>query len=66
MNEKLKVLLRDYGYKVCGNELIQTAYRQMPQRAVRRCRDVIDAAEQLIPIIRDDAFYSRYQEITNQ
>ena len=66
MNTKLTVLLKDFGYKVTGCDLIEMAWRGGPARTIRQCRGLFDAAEQLIPLLRDDEFYSRFCKITNQ
>lgn len=72
VHSALTVLLRDFGYRVTtytrGNITTHTL-QEMPGFGchVRNCgavRDVLDAAERLIPLLRDDEFYRRYTKIT--
>ena len=61
---RLKVLLRDYGYKMEGNLLISMAIRGFTSESIfGRYRDIYDAAERMVPIIRDDGYYTRFREI---
>lgn len=68
VHSALTVLLRDYGYTISDNRLIQKAERiawySSPERTVCYVRDIIDAAERLIPLLKDDEYYRRYNKIT--
>ena len=64
MDAKLKTLLRDFGFKIDGDTIIDMGVKGfIATRIWGRCRSVFDAVEQLLPIIKDDEFYRRYREI---
>lgn len=60
--KQLARTLHDYGYDyLCGN-LIQLGIQGFSSdRGLGKFRDVYDAAEYLIPIVRDDEFRNRVQ-----
>ena len=61
---KLTVLLRDYGYRVEGSVIIENAaLGRIPERVWGRANNLLDAAEQLCPTIKDDAFTTRLAKI---
>lgn len=58
-------LIRDFGYDVQGNRIIEKGIRGFSSdRVISKCRSVLDATEQLRPIIRDDEFTTRAIQIT--
>lgn len=64
LDRQLTVLLRDFGYRFDGRNLIANAIRGFcGDEVVRRCRDLYDAAEQLRPIVKDDEYSRRHAEI---
>lgn len=64
-DERLAVLLRNHGYRVEGNLLIQNGIRGFSSdRIFSRVRSIFDACEQLIPILCDAGFHSRWNKIT--
>jgi hypothetical protein len=61
---RLKLLLKDYGYEMQGNTLIEKAIRGFTSaRVINRFRDVFDAAEYLRPVIADENFSNRLNKI---
>ena len=61
----LEVLMRDYGFRVEGNVIIENGIRGFTSsRVFRHCRSVFDAAEQLIPVICDSDYSARFGQIT--
>lgn len=66
LDKPLAQLLRDFGYRVDGTSLVSVGVRGFTSdRIVRRVRGLFDAAEQLIPIIHEDAYYERFRRICN-
>lgn len=64
MNIALKVLLRDFGFKVEGKTIIQLGIKGFTSdRVFGQCRDLFDAAEQLRPIICDEEYTRRHMKI---
>lgn len=64
-DKALARLLLDYGYRVDGNTIIQTRIRGFTSEQIfGHCRDLFDAAEQLIPIIHEKDYQERFLEIT--
>ena len=62
----IAILLRDYGFKVCGDTIIDLGVKgYIPARVWGKCRDVYDAAEQLRPIIADAEFSRRHTKLTS-
>ncbi len=62
----LRGLLRDFGYAVEGGVIIRKGIRGWCQDSVcGRARSLMDACEQLCPIIREDEFTARLNEICN-
>lgn len=60
----LKTLLRDYGYKFESGTIYSLGIRGFTStQAVRRARDLCDAVEQLVPIVKEPAFFNRYKKI---
>ncbi len=66
LDERLRQLLKDFGYRLEGNKtLIQSGVQGFTaDRICGHARDAFDACEQLIPIIRDDNFHSEFRRIT--
>ena len=65
LDKPLARLLLDYDYRVAGNTIIQVGIRGFTsERLFGHCRDLFDAAEQLIPIIHAKEYQDRFQEIT--
>lgn len=65
LDTKLKVLFRDFGFKVEGTTIIRLGIRGFTSdRIWGHCRNLFDAAEQLLPIIKDEAYTRRLLEIT--
>lgn len=63
-NAFLTVLLRDFGYCVRGDAIVQAGVRGFTaDRVWGRCRGLLDAAEQLCPIIADPEFSRRLAEV---
>lgn len=57
MEKRLHRLLQEYGYRLDGHSLVSVGIRGFTSsRIVCRVRDIWDACEYLIPIIRDDDF----------
>lgn len=66
MDTKIRVLLRDFGYRVDGNAMISVGIRGfMSDEIVGRCRSMFDAMEQLQPRINDPEFSARASAIRN-
>jgi hypothetical protein len=62
---QIAALLRKFGYRLAGRDIIASGIRGFTaDRCWGRCRNAMDAAEQLIPIIADEKFSGRYREIT--
>jgi hypothetical protein len=61
---RVKVLLRHYGFRVCGDRIIQVGVGFTRDTVFGRCRSVWDAAEQLRPVIADAAYSDRLARIT--
>ena len=62
---RLAVLLSDYGFKVEGNRIIQKGIRGFTSdRIMGTCRSVFDAAEQLVPIVKNPEFTDRFIRAT--
>ncbi len=62
--KQLKTLLRDYGYRVDDKSIISIGIREFTSdRIINRCRDIVDAAEMLCPIIRDPEYTHRLTTI---
>lgn len=60
MSNKLKVLLRDFGYEYRDGLVIQKGIKGFTSDTIiRRARDIFDAAEQLCPIINEKEFTER-------
>ncbi len=60
LEKTLKTLMRDYGYRVSGKDLIAIGIRGFTaDRIIRSCRDVVDAAEQLCPIVAEQEYTHR-------
>jgi hypothetical protein len=69
LRSALELLLHDYGYSYAGDgQLIENAIRGFTSaRIVRhKFRDIYDAVEYLMPIIRADSFIDRYNQLTKQ
>jgi len=64
MDKKLIVLLRDFGYRVVqdGPAALVVHDNGYGSRCTRY-RSVLDAAEQLAPIIRNDEYFNRLHRI---
>lgn len=58
VEKKLTILMKDFGYKVNGNEV-------RGGQISKKCRGIFDAAEILCPIIKDDEYTNRLIKITN-
>ena len=61
---RLKVLLRDFGFRVAGDTILEIGDGCQRDRAWGRCRSIFDAAERLCPIIADPEFSARFAKIT--
>jgi hypothetical protein len=61
---RLTVLLRDYGYRVAGDSIIQIGEGCCRDSVFGRCRNVFDAAERLCPIIAHPGYTARFTKIT--
>lgn len=61
---RLQVLLRDYGFRVAGDTILEVGEGCCRDRVWGRCRNLWDAAEQLRPIIADAGFSARLSKIT--
>ena len=58
---RLKVLLRDYDYKIEGKLLISKGIKGFTtDRIVKTVKDEYDACEYLCPIIKDKDFTERF------
>ncbi len=57
----LRTMLRDYGYRVEGRSVIRCGIRGWTSDEVLpwKCRGLLEAAEMLCPIIREDDFTRR-------
>lgn len=65
-NAFLTMLLRDFGYRVQGDAIVQTGVRGFTaDRVWGRCRGLLDAAEQLCPVIADPEFTRRLAKVHN-
>lgn len=51
--KKLNVLLKDFGYRFEGNLLIRNKVGFLPEKVIRRFKDISGAVEYLVPIIND-------------
>ena len=56
-----RMLMSDYGYRLDGDQLIQNGIRGFTsdQMFRRGCRNLMDAAEMLCPIVHDDEYTER-------
>ena len=61
---RLQVLLRDYGFRVAGDTILEIGEGCARDRVFGRCRNLWDAAERLRPIIADPSFSARLSKIT--
>jgi hypothetical protein len=65
IDKTLRRLLLDYDYDVQGGRIIQKGIRGFTSdRVWGRCRSVFDACEQLIPVIHDRQFTTRFIKVT--
>lgn len=72
VHSALTVLLRDFGYRVNeytrNNRTTYTLHEMpgfgFPTRHCGAVRDVLDAAERLIPLLKSDEYHRRYTKIT--
>lgn len=61
---KLLRLIRDYGFDVQGNLLIQKGVRGLSSDITfRTVRGLFDAADQLIPILKDGEYTERFNSL---
>ena len=65
LNHRLGMLMKDFGYTLQGNRLIQKAEGFMPSRLVGTYSNIQCAAEALCPIIADDEYTKRLTELTS-
>jgi hypothetical protein len=61
---RLQVLLRDHGFRVAGDTILELREGCCRVRVFGRCRNIWDAAEQLRPVIADAGFSARLAKIT--
>ena len=65
LNRRLTVLMRDHGYKLEGRTLMTIPVRRYDSpQIIGTFNSHMQAAEYLIPIVRDDEFSDRYRQIT--
>lgn len=66
-DRKLSALMRDYGYELRGSHLYSLGIRGFSSewRMDSGHKSLYAAAESLIPIIRDDEYFARFQRICN-
>lgn len=64
IERRILALLREFDFDVRGKDVWTRAIGYMPARPFMRCRDIFDASERLIPIIRDDNYHRRLTAIT--
>lgn len=63
-NRKLLRLIRDYGYDFQGNILIERGIRGFcSDRIVGTRRDLFDAADSLLNVVKDEEYSSRFTNI---
>ena len=63
-DKKLKVLLKDFGYSVKDDTLIDNGIKGIiPHSIVGRFKSILAMIEYLIPIICEDEFSRRYHNI---
>ena len=63
-DKKLKILLKDYGYRVTDNTLIDNGIRGIiPHSIVGRFKSIVAMVEYLIPVICESEFSRRYHNI---
>jgi hypothetical protein len=68
MNKKKAIaeLLARFDFEVRGNDIWQKRIAYMPAQPFgRTCRDIFDAADQLIPIIHDDGYHNQLNQIND-
>lgn len=62
--KRVASLLREFDFEVRGKDIWTSRIGFMPARPFgRRCRDIFDGAEQLIPIIRYEDYQRRLRAI---
>ena len=62
-----RVLMRDFGYEFTGSAVYRLpAFRFGPKEYCFGSRSQFDAAESLIPIIRDERFHDRLNAIRSK
>lgn len=66
-DRKLAKLMHDYGYELRGTHLYSLGIRGFSSewRMDSGYKSLFAAAESLIPIVRDDEYFSRFQRICN-
>jgi hypothetical protein len=63
-DKKIKVLLRDYGYTVKDNTLIDNGVKGIiPHSIVGHFKSTLAMVEYLIPVIQENEFTNRYHKI---
>lgn len=67
LDDRINTLLREYGFRLAGDTLINCGIRGFTSDSVMRGRydSPLEAAEWLIPLVADDEYYNRLVAIRN-